>query len=292
MPKTTKQISIRSYLPSDNSIVHEKTEEFYFNKFNSYSKHTIRIIISNDDIVGWMMLSIPKNFVYDGQVFIYVFPEHRRQRIGSLAYRQAESKLLSAGCNWWTSYPSSDIADKFIMSVGFDHTNTNFYMEHDDKLYAASEEGIRMCCSNDYPEATDIWSNEYANMHTRIGTPYEKQELTEEMRKEEKDAFLENIHNAFVLEIDGRIVGFGQLFDDNSGIGAVAVDRNFVGHGYGTRLSAFLTNESIRRGCKSPCLYCELGNDDAMHIYKKIGYREVSCETVAIRKIINPGLSK
>ena len=73
------------------------------------------------------------------------------------------------------------------------------------------------------------------------------------------------------------------LFDDDSGIGGLAVDEVYAGKGYGTRLAAFLTNECIRRGCSNPCLYCETGNDNAMHIYKKIGYVEKNRECVAVK---------
>lgn len=149
--------------------------------------------------------------------------------------------------------------------------------------YSASVEGIRQCRIDDYPTAPDIWSREYADMHIRIGLPYKRHELTEEERKEGYDEFIRAISDSYVLEIDGKIIGFGTLFSDNSGIGAVAVDRAYAGHGYGTRLSAFLTNECIRRGNKAPCLYCESGNDDAMHVYQKIGYVEVSRETVTLK---------
>ena len=180
---------------------------------------------------------------------------------------------------------SSMLTDKFVKSVGFNFVNTNTYMEHDDKFCVSSENGIRSCVPEDYPTALDIWSREYAEMHKRIGLLFEKKEMTEEECKEEYNDFLKNIENSFVMEIDGKIIGYGAIFEDNSGIGAVAIDREYAGRGYGTRLSAFLTNEIIRRGCKTPWLYCESGNDDAMHIYKKIGYYEVSSETVAIKTI-------
>ncbi|MBD5459510.1 MAG: GNAT family N-acetyltransferase, partial [Lachnospiraceae bacterium] len=77
--------------------------------------------------------------------------------------------------------------------------------------------------------------------------------------------------------------GIGSLFDDHSGIGSIAVDSAYSGRGYGTRLAIFLTNECMRRGCPRPCIYCENGNDNAMHIYKKIGYVEQNRETVAIK---------
>ena len=146
-----------------------------------------------------------------------------------------------------------------------------------------SDDGIRQCRADDYPAAPDLWSREYADMHKRIGLPFERHELTEAERKQEYDQFVQNLRNSFVIESDGKIIGFGTLFDDNSGIGSVAVDRGYAGRGYGTKLTAFLTNECIMRGNNAPCLYCESGNDDAMHIYRKIGYTEESRETVAIK---------
>jgi ribosomal protein S18 acetylase RimI-like enzyme len=76
---------------------------------------------------------------------------------------------------------------------------------------------------------------------------------------------------------------YRQAVDQWIPIGSLAVDRACAGRGYGTRLAAFLTNEIIRRGNSKPCLYCELGNDNALHVYRKIGFSEVSRETVAVK---------
>lgn len=51
--------------------------------------------------------------------------------------------------------------------------------------------------------------------------------------------FCKNINNHFVIEIDNKIIGIGTLFQDNSGIGSLAVDSAYSGNGYGTRLAAF-----------------------------------------------------
>ena len=107
--------------------------------------------------------------------------------------------------------------------------------------------------------------------------------MTEEERKEDYQLFLQWLDRYYVMKVDGTIVGMGTLFDDATGIGGLAVDEAYAGKGYGTRMAAFLTNECIRRGCPNPCLYCESGNDNAMHIYKKIGYVEKSRESVALR---------
>lgn len=274
---------LRPYEETDESTIFANSEALYYDKFNEFSKNTIRITIVNGNIVGWLHLTIPQSSLYSGFLFIYVFPEYRRKGIGTRIYREAEALLNPVECNWWSSYPESEAADRFVMSVGFDYTNTNSYMVHNGKEIPASTEGIRPGRLDDYPQAPDIWSHEYANMHIRIGMPYEKHQLNEEERKAEYNQFVMDLKNSFVMEEGGKIIGYGTLFDNNSGIDSVAVDRAFSGHGYGTRLAAFLTNECISRGNSSPCLYCESGNSDAMHIYQKLGYVEVSRETVTIK---------
>ena len=278
-----EKIILEKYGNSDENIIKEITEPDYFKVFAEFAADTVSIISASGSPVGWLHLSLPKTSLHSGFVFIYITPEHRRKGIGTFAYRHAEKLLKEIGCNWWSSYPESEIADKFALSVGFDYTNTNSYLLHSGSKVDFCTDGIRVCGIGDYPTAPDIWSKEYAEMHVRIGIPYKRRELSENERKEEYERFCREINNHFVIEIDGKIVGTGTLFSDNSGIGSLAVDRAYSGKGYGTRLAAFLTNECISRGCKNPCIYCETGNDNAMHVYKKIGYVEKSRESIAIK---------
>ncbi len=276
-------IIFKEYKSTEKNIVKAITEPTYHNTFDGFKEETIQLIYKQDTLVGWIHLHIPEVFIHSGFVFVYVKPEYRRQGIGTYAYRQAEIKLKEFGGNWWSSYPELEAADRFAMHVGFDYTNTNSYLVHDGRNLAMDETGIRQAKSEDYPTAPDIWGKEYAAMHKRLGLPFEQKEMTEEERKEDFKIFLQMLNLYFVMEVDGIIVGMGTLFDDDSGIGGLAVDEAYAGKGYGTRIAAFLTNECIRRGCPNPCLYCETGNDNAMHIYKKIGYVEKSRESVAVK---------
>lgn len=283
MAITERQISIRAYSDSDEPSIRLASEEQYYGKFSEFSKADIQIIMLGERIVGWFYCFVPDNSIYHGQIFIFVFPEYRRKGIGALVYHRAVKRFLSVGCGWWTSYPASQSADLFVGALGFGRLSTNIYLEHDGRIYPCCENGIRMCRADDYPAALDIWTREYAAMHARIGMSVSERKLSDAERREEYNDFLNNIRNSFVLERDGALIGFGSLFGDNSGIGALAVDGRYVGEGCGTRLAAFLTNECIRRGCSVPCLYCESENKNALHIYRKIGYREVSRETTAMK---------
>ncbi len=276
-------IVLKKYTASENDAVKAITEPTYHNTFDGFKEETIQLIYKQDTLVGWIHLHIPEVFIHSGFVFVYVMPEYRRQGIGTYAYRQAEKKLKEFGGNWWSSYPELEAADRFAMHVGFDYTNTNSYLVYDGRNLTADETGIRQAKSEDYPTAPDIWGKEYAAMHKRLGLPFEQKEMTEEERKEDFELFLQLLDRYYVMEVDGIIVGMGTLFDDDSGIGGLAVDEAYAGKGYGTKMAAFLTNECIRRGCSNPCLYCETGNDNAMHIYKKIGYVEKSRESVAVK---------
>lgn len=277
-------ITFKKYEAADESKIALITEPSYYEIFKGFSKKTVSLVTRDSEIVGWYYLTIPESSLYSGFVFIYVAVPYRRKGIGRYIYQKCKEKLDVIGCNHWSSYPESEISDKFALSIGFDYTNTNSYLVHSGELVAGSEEGIRKCRIDDYPTAPDIWSKEYAAMHSRIGVPYEQKELSDAERKEEFEDFCNNIDNYFVLEVDSKIVGMGSLFEDSSGIGSLAVDSAYAGKGYGTRLAVFMTNESIRRTGKAPCIYCESGNDDAMHIYKKIGYVEKNRESVAFKK--------
>lgn len=278
-----ESIILKKYDESDKDKVKAITEHIYYDIFKSFINDTISLIYKNDIPVGWIHLYLPASSLYSGFVFVYVVPERRRNGIGTYAYKQAENQLKTVGCNWWSSYPVSEASDRFAMYVGFDYTNTNSYLAHDGNMVSVCTDGIRACRIEDYPAAPDIWSREYAAMHIRIGLPYNKKELTADERKKDYDDFQKNLNNYFVVEVDGRIIGIGSLFNDNSGIGSLAVESAYSGNGYGTRLAAFLTNECIKRGCRNPCIYCEAGNENAMHIYKKIGYVEKGRESFAIK---------
>ncbi len=280
-------VQLRTYEEKDDKYIAENIEPIYYEKYKDVAKEDVRIAIVDKEIVGWMELAFPESALYSGFVFIYIFPRFRRCGFGRQIYREAEKSFCSVECDWWSSFPTSEAAEKFSLAVGFDYTNTNAYMKHNGVEIQASTDGIRPCTEADYPAAPDIWSKEYADMHIRLGLPYEGTARSDEVEKEGYRQFMEDLDREFVIEDKGNLIGYGSLFKEYSGIGSIAIKREFAGRGYGTRLAAFLTNECIRHGTKFPHLYCEGGNDDALHVYKKIGYEEISRETVAVKNSID-----
>lgn len=279
-----KPIQIRRYAGSDEPAVANITAPAYKKLLREYHESTLFVAEQNGEIVGWMHLSIPEERMYDCFLFIYVEESRRRNGIGRAFYREAEPQMLASGCGWWTSYPPSAAADAFALAMEFDYTNTNSHLVYSGKLHNAPSDGIRPYRDSDFPTAPDIWSREYAAMHIRLGLPWDKwAEPTPEEREESRRWYMERAHLTYVLEADGAVVGIGGLFSEEDGIGMVAVDSAHANKGYGRRLVSFLTDEAIRRGHPHPAMYCEAGNDNAMHLYLSLGYRVESSETVAVK---------
>lgn len=264
------------------------TEDCYMPALKGFLHYPDRlsVAVSRNEVVGWCYLSMPTDMLGACFVYIYVSPSFRRKGAGRTMYQWAEEKIQRMKADCWSSYLPSKITDQFALSMGFGYVNSNSYMEYAGAYSDASDDAIRPYSESDYPIAPDIWTNEYARMHIDLGLPYTPSDRTDAWRAAERAEYAQNAHLIFVIEENKQIVGIGSLFDDNSGIGSLAIDSNYIKKGYGTRLARFLTNESLRRGCKTPHLYCETNNKPAFHLYQKIGYCEISRETVAIKKYL------
>ncbi len=279
------ELKIRPAESSEKIMLTEITEPSYQAVLADFGIDKLHIAFSDAAPVGWLYLRMPDNPREEGFLFVYVIPEQRKKGIGTEIFRYAEARMTGCAGGWWTSYPEFAEADRFAMAMGADYTNTNSYMVYRGGCPDLSEEGIRLYREEtDFPTGPEIWSREYAAMHIRLGLPWEMPgEKSEAELLELRELYCELAPHTYIIEENGNIAGIGGLFEHGGGIGMLAVDGTYGGKGYGTRLAVYLTKESIRRGCEHPHLYCEAGNDNAMHIYRKIGYVEENRETVAIQ---------
>ena len=283
-------MEINNIQPGDLTALSALTEPGQRGKLDEYATEPEKLFSLEKDgaAVGWMHLHIPDEAKYSAFVYIYIVPAYRRQGIGREVYREAEKRIRLSGCDWWSSYPPSEVSDAFCRNVGFTYTNTNHYMvwRGDDRMLDLPAHGIRPIEERDIPEGSGIWSREYARMHRELGIPYDETVPTAEQIEHDRREIREHPErweNVFLLDENGIPAAYGAVFSDGNGIGAVAVDYAHRNRGYGTRMTAFLTRECIRRGHAHPFLYCEAGNDAALHVYEKLGYRIESSETVAVK---------
>ena len=78
-------------------------------------------------------------------------------------------------------------------------------------------------------------------------------------------------------EIDGVIVGcgYGALERNYAGVFDIVVKENFRGRGYGREIVETILSEAAKRGIKNSYLQVMINNPIAMHLYEKLGYREI-----------------
>ncbi|MBQ4605462.1 MAG: GNAT family N-acetyltransferase [Clostridia bacterium] len=272
-------------LTEDNDDVFlEITEPLYRSSRVEINKRKTMLVYKESTPVGWLYMNLPDNKQYDVYVFVYVAPVWRRQGIGTEIFRYTKTKMEGYTGGWWVMYPEMEAADPFARRMGAEFVNSNYHMVYAGGCPELLTEGIRPYHEEtDFPAAPEIWNREYANLHKRLGLPDVEPEI---LTEDDRNDYREFAEVTYVIEEDHKIVGIGGLFSEGDGIGMLAVDAAYTGKGLGTRLAVFLTEESIRRGYSNPHLYCEDGNDNALHIYEKIGYRKEYCEKWAMRKHI------
>jgi predicted GNAT family acetyltransferase len=143
-------------------------------------------------------------------------------------------------------------------------------MKYAGELIPESKYNIRKYKDEDYMRFAEIWICGMNELHKRIGLPVDE---ATEPNEDYREHYKNSADNHFVIEDEGLIAGVGGI--DGNMIGSLAVDTNLYNHGYGTALAIFLTNEILKRGNNEAYLHCETGNDNAFHVYEKIGYRKL-----------------
>lgn len=79
----------------------------------------------------------------------------------------------------------------------------------------------------------------------------------------------------FGMYVDGRLaamIGERLGTETHTEMSAICTHPDFEGHGYASRLTAFLTNDTLERG-QAPFLHVSLENLRAKALYERLGYR-------------------
>ena len=79
----------------------------------------------------------------------------------------------------------------------------------------------------------------------------------------------------FGMYVDGRLaamIGERLGTDTHTEMSAICTHPDFTGRGYARRLTAFLTNDTLARGC-TPFLHVSYENPHAKSLYERMGYR-------------------
>ena len=80
--------------------------------------------------------------------------------------------------------------------------------------------------------------------------------------------------NLWVLEEDGRIIGYYDLWImfENADIANIAVDIPYQKKGYGRQLMNHLENQAVNKGCENIGLEVRVSNEAAIRLYERHGF--------------------
>lgn len=270
---------IRKYTEQDEKTIVSMTFGKYAEELKEYSRDKIMIAEYEGNVTGYSYTSLGAVGYYF--VFVYVFTEYRRRGIGTELYSEAEARCLKEECKEiFSNYFEKNGTDQFVRRLTFSYTTSSDILKFSGSFVPEKEHTIRQCKEEDYLRFQNIWSRGSYEMHKRIGLPVEDPLENDETYREQ---YCNDVKNSFALEIDEHIIGVGSITGNR--VSCLAVDMSYNNCGYGTALTIFLTNEILKRGNKEAYITCETGNDNALHIYEKIGYKKLYTDYWAIKKL-------
>jgi ribosomal protein S18 acetylase RimI-like enzyme len=263
------EIIVRKYADNDETTLKKYMANYdnrhYVKNIDDWSRDKLYVAEYAGVIAGYLLASTePDNC----QVFIYISPKYRRKGIGAALCCEAEKQCREKGeKEMWGYYYDIELVGGFTDKLGFYSTSSSIDMEYADGILPENEKAknIRKCGEEDYIRCQYLWNKGYYELQLRIGNS------DASMLEPKEDFDKDTAENWYVLEENGQIVGCGCINENE--ITALAVDTEVNNKGYGTVLTIFLTNEILRRGNAKARLCVESKNENARHIYEKIGYK-------------------
>ena len=242
----------------------------------SYPRPDLRAAVVDGAVAGFSYLSPGFTFFS-----LYVLPSFRRRGVGTALCRDVEARVLARGDReLFTEYEDPEPGASFARSMGVAYTTSSLLLTYAGPPLPEAGFAIRPCRRAEYDAFNDLWTRSYTAMHRRIGLPAEAWTGSDAANRA---SFQQHPGDSYVLERDGRLAAVGSVSGQD--VGCVAVDPALANRGLGTAMTAFLTNEILRRGHPKARLACETGNDNALHLYEKLGYRRQYTVCCAVKKL-------
>ncbi len=127
-----------------------------------------------------------------------------------------------------------------------------------------------------------------ADLANQLGYPSEYQNVIHRI----KEIALSNDHEAFVAEIDGKVVGWIHIFDNLrlesdrfSEIGGLVVDSSLRGKKIGNKLVTHAVEWAKSKGFSKVRVRCKISRKEAHQFYLKEGFIELKEQKVFERKV-------
>jgi GNAT superfamily N-acetyltransferase len=204
---------------------------------------------------------------------IFVGEVYRRMGIGTKLIKKAD-KLLSQYDAVERSMGACIDGDRsslqFLYKNGYYINHSMYFMEREGEPLTESNFSIRQYEDDDYLTWHSISQMAFYKMREHAGILPSFYYTSSES---ERNSFLENKDNRFVMLVDGEIVAVGGIAGNE--VHPVAVRTDLQSRGYGRAFVSFLVNEIMRRDEKIVKLWVVKGNP-AKKLYDRLGFKEKS----------------
>lgn len=203
---------------------------------------------------------------------VYVYPNFRRQGIGSFVAAYAESQLRESGVPMVRTSvrKNEDAARAFAQRLQYSFYYTSACMQRKGSPFLLDVLPVRQYADDDYFTCQALYAKAFHEMSVRVGSFPDS--VIARPSENEREEWRKGAANRFVYRNNGEIAAFAHV--DGNELSSIAVDVRFQGQGIGRRFVQYLCNEIYRRGFDTISLWCVIGND-ARKLYDSLGFEEM-----------------
>ena len=213
-----------------------------------------------------------EHFYPQAYLAVYVYPDFRRQGIGSFVAAYAENHLREFGApTVRTSVrKNEDAARAFAHRLQYNPYYTSACMQRIGGPFLLDALPVRQYADEDYFTCQALYAKAFHEMRVRVGSFPDS--VIARPSDKEREQWRRDAANRFVYRYNGEIVAFAHV--DGNELSSIAVDVCFQGQGIGRGFVQYLCNEIYRRGFDTISLWCVIGND-ARKLYDSLGFKEM-----------------
>lgn len=262
-------MKIYNYCETDRSAVEElfsgdSLAKMEILRFLDENPSMGQLVKEEDKVIA---VGVFSGFNTKSKLNLYVKSDRRNEGIGKKLLDSLEIVMRNGGVKEIVcSYEDRANERSFSYKNGYQSWFYSNFMTYSNEPVDCSSTGIRMYKDEDYNECQKVYSEAFFKMGQMVGFETTLSEPSEK----EREAFLNNAENIFVLTENDTIVASATIDGNEIDIVAVAVEEQ--GKGYGKRIISYCVNELINRGNQLIVLWCVDGNP-AKHVYEKLGFK-------------------
>ena len=267
--RVVKEKELKKYIPE---IDFKEAGQELIEEMEKDSDEMFAITL-DEKVIGVTYIDDEDNGAY---ITVNIFKAYRNKGYGAEALKEIEKMIKSKKIIAIYGY-HNEIAKQFLVKRGYKPTWASTMMRYNGEKFEVPNILVRQYRDEDYNDAFALADEAFHRM--RVGTGCFPDSQLSKPSEESRQRWLKYAEDEFVMELDGEIVGYADVEDEE--LDTVSIKISHQNKGLGKAFIKYMTNLLIDRGVKEPILWCVVGNVNARHIYDSLGYKEVFCEGFA-----------